>query len=227
VFTKPPVRVNLRDSRQWWSYVRGAGWRHPRGASSTLDGLGHHPVVHVTYADAVAYAAWAGKALPTEAEWEFAARAGLDGAEYAWGDTLAPYDQHLANTWQGAFPWQNEQQDGYEYTSPVDAFPPNAYGVHDMIGNVWEWTTDWYRPRHPNEKAKACCIPRNPRGGKVDESCDPRDTAHIPRKVLKGGSHLCSPNYCRRYRPAARFPEPIDTSACHVGFRCIVRVPTQ
>jgi len=226
VFTKPPVRVDLRNSRQWWSYVRGAQWRHPRGPSTTLSGLGNHPVVHVTYSDAAAYAAWVGKELPTEAEWERAARGGLDGAEYAWGDDLTPDGRHMANTWQGDFPWQNEQRDGYEYTSPVDAFPPNAYGIHDMIGNVWEWTTDWYRPRHPDEKVKACCIPRNPRGGSAEASCDPRDAAQVPRKVLKGGSHLCSPNYCRRYRPAARFPEPIDTSASHVGFRCIVRVPT-
>jgi len=226
VFTKPPVRVNLQNSRQWWSYVRGAQWRHPRGPSSTLAGLGQHPVVHITLGDAAAYAAWAGKELPTEAEWEFAARGGLDGAEFAWGDDLIPGGAHMANTWQGDFPWQNEQHDGYESTSPVDAFPPNGYGVYDMIGNVWEWTTDWYRPRHTKDRVKACCIPHNPRGGSEEASRDPRDVARVPRKVLKGGSHLCAPNYCRRYRPAARFPEPIDTSACHVGFRCVAHVPT-
>jgi formylglycine-generating enzyme required for sulfatase activity len=225
VFTKPLVRVDLRDSRQWWSYVRGAQWRHPRGLGTSLEGLWNHPVVHVAYRDAEAYAAWAGKSLPTEAEWECAARGGLDGAEYAWGDELTPGGRHMANTWQGDFPWQNQQLDGYEYTSPVDAFPANAYGVHDLIGNVWEWTTDWYRQRHPEEKVKACCIPRNPRGGSERSSYDPRDPdTRIPRKVLKGGSHLCAPNYCRRYRPAARFPEPIDTSASHVGFRCVIRV---
>jgi len=132
----------------------------------------------------------------------------------------------MANTWQGEFPWQNFRTDGYESTSPVDAFPSNGYGLHDTIGNVWEWTTDWYEPRHPAEATKACCIPRNPRGGREAESYDPRQPEiRIPRKVLKGGSHLCAPNYCRRYRPAARFPEPVDTSTCHVGFRCIVRVP--
>jgi formylglycine-generating enzyme len=223
VFTKPPVRVDLRDSRQWWSFARGAQWRHPRGASSTLADLDNHPVVHVTYGDAVAYATWAGKELPTEAEWEFAARGRLEGAEYAWGDELTPGGCHLANTWQGEFPWENGQGDGFELTSPVDAFPPNVYGVHDMIGNTWDWTADWYRPRHSSDQVKACCIPRNPRGGKEEQSYDPRDAACIPRKVLKGGSHLCAPNYCRRYRPAARFPEPIDTSACHVGFRCVSR----
>jgi formylglycine-generating enzyme len=223
VFTKPPVRVDLRDSRQWWSFARGAQWRHPRGASSTLADLDNHPVVHVTYGDAVAYATWAGKELPTEAEWEFAARGRLEGAEYAWGDELTPGGCHLANTWQGEFPWENGEGDGFEFTSPVDAFPPNVYGVHDMIGNTWEWTADWYRPRHSSDQVKACCIPRNPRGGKEEQSYDPRDAACIPRKVLKGGSHLCAPNYCRRYRPAARFPEPIDTSACHVGFRCVSR----
>ena len=224
VFTKPPIRVDLGNSHQWWSYVRGAQWRHPRGPSSTLAGLGGHPVVHVTLGDAAAYAAWAGKQLPTEAEWECAARGGLDGAEFAWGDELTPGGSHMANTWQGDFPWQNEQRDGYEYTSPVDAFPANGYGLFDMIGNVWEWTTDWYRPRHTKDQVKACCIPQNPRGRSEDASRDPRDAARMPRKVLKGGSHLCAPNYCRRYRPAARFPEPIDTSACHVGFRCVVHV---
>jgi len=227
VFQKPVMRVDLRDSHQWWAFARGADWVHPHGAGSNLKGLSNHPVVHVAYKDVEAYAAWVQKELPTEAEWEFAARAGLDGAEYAWGDELVPNGQYMANTWQGEFPWQNEQLDRWEFTSPVDAFPPNAYGVYDMIGNTWEWTTDWYRPRHTEEKEKACCIPRNPRGGLAHQSYDPRDPEiRIPRKVLKGGSHLCAPNYCRRYRPAARFPEPIDTSASHVSFRCIVRVPS-
>ncbi len=132
----------------------------------------------------------------------------------------------MANTWQGEFPWQSLASDGYERTSPVGAFPPNAYGLHDMIGNVWEWTTDWYVPKHPAEVLKACCVPRNPRGPKAEESYDvSQPEIKIPRKVIKGGSHLCAPNYCRRYRPAARFPEPVDTSTCHLGFRCIVRPP--
>jgi sulfatase modifying factor 1 len=135
-----------------------------------------------------------------------------------------PQDRPMANTWQGEFPWQNLLTDGYEGTSPVGVFPANGYGLHDMIGNVWEWTTDWYEPKHPAEAIKACCIPRNPRGGREEASYDLSNPAiRIPRKVLKGGSHLCAPNYCRRYRPAARFPEPVDTSTSHVGFRCIVR----
>ncbi|WP_373044442.1 formylglycine-generating enzyme family protein [Vulgatibacter sp.] len=224
VFVKPPGPVDLRDITNWWRFERGADWQHPWGEGSTIEGLMDHPVVHVAYADAEAYARWAGKDLPTEAEWEYAARGGLEGAAYAWGDELAPGGRPMANHWQGLFPWQNTMEDGYERTSPVGAFPPNGYGLVDMIGNVWEWTSDWYRPRHPDEKQKACCIPRNPRGGAEQESCDPAMPAiRIPRKVLKGGSHLCAPNYCRRYRPAARYPEPVDTSTSHVGFRCVVR----
>jgi len=226
VFEKPPVRVPLQDIRAWWTFMRGADWRHPRGPRSSIAGIERHPVVHVAYADAVAFAEWEGRALPTEAEWEFAARGGLADAEYAWGDELTPGGRWMANSWQGDFPWQNLRTDGYELTSPVDAFPPNGYGVHDMIGNVWEWTTDWYVPRHEGERAKACCVPRNPRGPQESASYDPRQPEiRIPRKVLKGGSHLCAPNYCQRYRPAARYPEPIDTSTSHVGFRCIVRGP--
>ena len=224
VFVKPSGPVDLRNIRNWWHWMRGADWRHPAGPSSSIGGLDHHPVVHVTFSDAEAYARWVGKTLPTEAEWEFAARGGLDGAAYAWGDEFLPDDRHMANTWQGEFPWQSTRDDGYEGTSPVDAFPPNAYGLYDLIGNVWEWTTDWYQASHPADAAKACCIPSNPRGPSAENSYDPRlPSIRIPRKVLKGGSHLCAPNYCRRYRPAARFPEPIDTSTCHVGFRCIAR----
>ena len=177
--------------------------------------------MHVAFGDAEAYAAWAGKELPTEAEWEFAARGGLDGAEYAWGDEFMPGGKHMANTWQGEFPRENLSRDGYERTSPVTAFPPNGYGLHDMIGNVWEWTTDWYAPRARAPIApKACCIPENPRGGTEQESYDPaQPEIKIPRKVLKGGSHLCAPNYCRRYRPAARHAEMVDTSTSHLGFQ--------
>jgi formylglycine-generating enzyme required for sulfatase activity len=224
VFVKPDGPVDRRDISHWWHYVKGADWRHPHGPATTICARERHPVVHVTFSDAEAFARWAGKSLPTEAEWELAARGGLDGQPYAWGDTFLPNDRYLANTWQGEFPWQNLQSDGFEGTSPVDAFPANAYGLHDMIGNVWEWTTDWYVPRHPNDVMKACCTPRNPRGPQETHSYDPNQPAiRIPRKVIKGGSHLCAPNYCRRYRPAARFPEPIDTSTCHLGFRCIVR----
>jgi formylglycine-generating enzyme required for sulfatase activity len=226
VFVKPAHRVSLNDFANWWRFVLGADWRHPYGPESSLFGLSLHPVVHVAFSDAEKFARWEAKELPTEAEWEFAARGGLDGATYAWGDEFMPNGRPMANTWQGRFPYENTLADGFERTSPVGSFPPNGYGLSDMIGNVWEWTTDWYRPRHPAEEAKACCIPRNPRGPSMAESIDMSIPGiEIPRKVLKGGSHLCSPNYCQRYRPAARFPEPIDTSTSHVGFRCIVRPP--
>jgi sulfatase modifying factor 1 len=224
VFEPPSRPVDLRDWSQWWTFMKGADWRHPYGPRSNINTSDNHPVVHVAFADALAYAQWAGKDLPTEAEWEFAARGGLDGAEFAWGDEFTPGGVHMANTWQGEFPQQNLNADGYERTSPVTAFPPNGYGVHDMIGNVWEWTTDWYSPKHEADAPKACCIPENPRGGLENASYDPAlPNIKIPRKVLKGGSHLCAPNYCRRYRPAARHAEPVDTSTSHVGFRCVVR----
>jgi len=216
----------LRDWSQWWTFMKDANWRHPYGPRSDINVLNDHPVVHVSYSDALLYARWAGKDLPTEAEWEFAARGGLDGAEFAWGDELTPDGVHMANTWQGEFPLHNRHEDGYERTSPVTAFPPNGYGLHDMIGNVWEWTSDWYSPRHEADAPKACCIPENPRGGREEGSYDPRQpNVKIPRKVIKGGSHLCAPNYCRRYRPAARHAEAIDTSTSHLGFRCVVRDP--
>jgi formylglycine-generating enzyme len=224
LFSPPTEAVDLNDWSQWWRFKFGADWRRPYGPRSSISGLDDHPVVHVAYSDAEAYARWAGKELPTEAEWEFAARGGLDGAEYAWGDEFAPAGKPMANTWQGAFPHQNLKQDGFERTSPVRSFPPNGYGVYDMIGNVWEWTTDFWSTGHPSDAAKACCVPQNPRGGPEGESYDPcQPEIRIPRKVLKGGSHLCAPNYCKRYRPAARHAEPIDTSTSHVGFRCVVR----
>jgi formylglycine-generating enzyme required for sulfatase activity len=224
VFVQPDGPVDPQDISQWWKYVRGADWMHPYGPGSSIELLAQHPVVHVTFADAAAFAEWEGKTLPTEAEWEFAARGGLDGAAFAWGNDFLPDDRHLANTWQGEFPWQQTSRDGYDRTSPVGVFAPNGYGLYDVIGNVWEWTTDWYAPRHPSEQIKACCVPANPRGPRAEDSYDPAQTElRIPRKVLKGGSHLCAPNYCRRYRPAARYPEPVDTSTSHVGFRCIIR----
>jgi len=224
VFERPHSTYDLRDWSQWWTFMKGAYWRHPYGPMSSINVLNDHPVVHVSYADALAYARWAGKELPTEAEWEFAARGGLDGAEFAWGDELMPGGVHMANIWQGEFPLHNLHEDGYERTSPVAAFPPNGYGLHDMIGNVWEWTADWYSPKHEADAPKACCIPENPRGGQEEASYDPRQpNIKIPRKVIKGGSHLCAPNYCRRYRPAARHAEAIDTSTSHLGFRCVKR----
>ena len=224
VFSPPSRQVDLLNWGEWWAFLKGADWRHPYGPKTNINHLDNHPVVHVSFADALAYARWAGKDLPTEAEWEFAARGGLDGAEYPWGDEFTPGGKHQANTWQGEFPRQNLHEDGFERTSPVMAFPPNGYGIYDMIGNVWEWTSDWYSPKHEADAAKACCIPVNPRGGREDASYDGcLPEIRIPRKVLKGGSHLCAANYCRRYRPAARHPEPVDTSTSHVGFRCIVR----
>ncbi len=222
VFVQPPHPVDLGNTHNWWHYLPGADWRHPRGPHSTLEGLDDHPVVHVGYDDALAYAHWAGRQLPTEAEWEFAARGGRAGSEYAWGDTLTVGGRHQANTWQGQFPWQSLDEDGYRWTSPVGRFAPNGFGLYDMIGNVWEWTSDWYQ-QHAALQGKPCCALENPRGGHRETSHDARDPCAIPRRVMKGGSHLCAPNYCRRYRPAARMAQPIDTTTCHVGFRCVER----
>jgi formylglycine-generating enzyme len=224
VFTPPNHAVDLRNWALWWRFTFGATWRTPYGPGSSIDGLDDHPVVHVAYADALAYARWTGKELPTEAEWEFAARGGLEGAEFAWGDEFTPGNRHMANTWQGEFPLQNLAADGYERTSPVTTYAANGYGLYDMVGNVWEWTSDWFSSKHTPDKPKACCIPRNPRGARQLDSYDAcQPDVRIPRKVLKGGSFLCAPNYCRRYRPAARHAQPIDTSTCHIGFRCVAR----
>jgi sulfatase modifying factor 1 len=221
VFCAPSHRVDLGNHYQWWSYVPGADWRHPQGPASSIRNKPDHPVVHVAWADVAAYAAWAGKQLPTEAEWELAGRGGLEGATFAWGEELTPGGRWMANTWQGEFPNQNLELDGYGGTAPVGRYPANGYGLLDMIGNVWEWTGDWYQAHR--ELAQGCCTAANPRGGDREHSLDPDDAAAIPRRVIKGGSHLCAPNYCRRYRPAARMAQPVDTSTSHLGFRCIIR----
>jgi formylglycine-generating enzyme required for sulfatase activity len=225
VFQKTRGPVPLDDYRNWWAYVPGADWRHSEGPGSNLDGRDRHPVTHVAWEDVEAYAAWAGKQLPTEAEWEFAARGGLEGKVFTWGDEFAPRGRMMANTWQGEFPWQNLLQDRYEGTSPVGSFPPNGYGLFDMAGNVWEWTTDFYTPHHDEEPQHACCGPvTNPRVTAPDMSYDiGRPGEQFPRRVVKGGSHLCAPNYCLRYRPAARQAQTVETSTGHIGFRCIVR----
>lgn len=226
VFTPPGRPVDLRNFHNWWVFKRDAQWRRPEGPDSSIEGKDDHPVVHLAYQDVEAYAAWAGKEIPTEAEWEFAARGGLDAAEFAWGDRLMPDDRPMANTWQGNFPNENLKLDGFERTSPVEAFPPNGYGIFDMIGNVWEWTQDWFSAKHEDTAARPCCAAPNPRGGAQAGSYDPaQPEIRIPRKVLKGGSHLCAPNYCRRYRPAARHAQPVDTSTSHVGFRLVTHAP--
>ncbi|HVQ63249.1 MAG TPA: formylglycine-generating enzyme family protein [Terriglobia bacterium] len=223
VFQKATRPVDLRNCHNWWAYVPGATWNHPEGPGSDLEGRDDHPVVQVAYEDAEAFARWAGKELPTESEWEYAARGGLEGAVFSWGDQFAPNGKIMANTWHGEFPWLNLKSK--EGTSPVGSYPANGYGLYDMCGNVWEWTSDYFAPEHAAEVNKPCCIPLNPRVTSMDRSFligQPGES--IPRKVLKGGSHLCAPNYCMRYRPAARQGEPIDSSSTHIGFRCIVRV---
>lgn len=225
VFKRSTGPVDLRDPMNWWQWTPGASWRRPEGPGSTTGGREYHPVVHVAHADAEAYARWAGKELPTEAEWELAARGGLDGAPFAWGDEVDRGGRRMANYWQGEFPWQNLSGDGHEGTTPVRSFPPNDYGLHDMIGNVWEWTSDYFVAGGA-EPVKTCCSPRNPRQDDPALSLVPGEPgADIPRRVIKGGSHLCAANYCLRFRPAARQSETVDTSTGHIGFRCIARPP--
>lgn len=218
VFSPSGDGSDMLSTRSWWKFQFGADWRHPLGPGSSVSGLESHPVVHVSYWDALSFSNWAGKDLPTEAEWEYVARGGLSQAEYAWGDEFTPDGKYMANTWQGTFPYKNLCLDGFERTSPVRAFPANPYGVCDMIGNVWEWTSDYYRSdrgpvsvhMHDQNKQDVIFDKENP-------------SLNILRRVVKGGSHLCAANYCKRYRPAARHPQSVDTSTCHIGFRCVVR----
>jgi formylglycine-generating enzyme len=224
MFCPPAGPVDLHDPSQWWRYVPGASWRHPRGPGISLNGLDQHPVTHIAAEDADAFAAWTGKELPTEAEWEFAARGGLDGAAFTWGDDAAPGGRIMANTWHGQFPWQNLKPRRRHGTSPVRSFPANGFGLHDMAGNVWEWTSDYFAAHPAGPAPHPCCTPRNPRiTSPGDSLVAGQPGAHIPRRVIKGGSHLCAPNYCLRYRPAARQGEAVDTSTVHLGFRCIRR----
>jgi formylglycine-generating enzyme required for sulfatase activity len=222
VFDNTLPGLDETNPGSWWVFKPGACWRHPLGSGSGIAGLEQHPVVHIAYADAAAYAHWAGKQLPTEAEWEFAARGGLAGADYAWGNTLAPGEAMLANYWQGYFPFKNDLLDGWARTSPVCIFPANPYGLHDLIGNVWEWTSDAWSLPGVAAPGGECCSAKAARAAQEAQAA--RAAGVIARKVIKGGSHLCAENYCRRYRPAARHPQAVDTGTSHIGFRCVRRL---
>lgn len=208
VFRRTSGPVDLRHLSQWWTWTPGASWRHPIGPGSSIAARAEHPVVHVAFEDASAYAEWAGLALPTEAQWETAARGGLDHTTYTWGDQPEAEGERLANYWHGDFPWRPDA--GYGRTTPVGSFPPNAYGLFDMAGNVWEWTTDWYADTRAGDP---CCA-----AGSYDPA---QPQFAVPRRVIKGGSFLCADNYCLRYRPAARRPQMVDSGMSHIGFRCI------
>jgi formylglycine-generating enzyme required for sulfatase activity len=219
VFTPPTEAVDLREMNAWWQWVKGANWQHPEGPASNLNGREDHPVVQVSWDDAVAYAKWAGKRLPTEAEWEFASRGGLDGKRFSWGDDFKPGGKFMANTWTGEFPYENTKEDGYAGTSPVKAFPPNGYGLYDMGGNVWNWVSDWYRvDTHARQRLEPSC--HNPQGPAT--SYNPGHPDQTEERVTKGGSFLCHVDYCESYRPAARRGTPPDTGMGHIGFRCAI-----
>ena len=218
VFSPPDHPVFLNNHLQWWSYVPGANWRHPLGPSSTINGRENYPVVQVAYEDAVAYANWTGKRLPTEAEWEFAARGGQAGKRFVWGDDLNPHGKWMANTFQGVFPVRDTGDDGYAGIAPVAQYPPNGYGLYDMAGNVWQWTSDWYRPDYYEELAGAGRVARNPRG--PSSSYDPSEP-HQNKKVQRGGSFLCTDQYCERYVLGTRGKGEISTGTNHLGFRCV------
>lgn len=225
VFWPSPGPVPLDDIRRWWRYVPGACWSHPEGGQSTAGDRDSHPVVHVCWDDVVEFAAWAGKSIPTEAEWELAARGGLDEALFTWGNEARPEGRTMANTWEGQFPWRSLKPAGQRRTSPVGSYPPNGFGLFDMAGNVWEWTSDYYLSRHAAGSPGRCCSPVNPAVLLPDGSYQETEISgsHIPRRVIKGGSHLCSETYCLRYRPAARQPQMVESAMSHLGFRCLKR----
>jgi formylglycine-generating enzyme len=219
VFSPPARAVSLNDHFQWWSYVKGADWRHPSGPRSDIRGKSNYPVVQIAYADAVAYAQWAGKRLPTEAEWEFAARGGQAGKPFVWGDDFRPKGKWMANTFQGQFPYKNTAEDGFAGTSPVTKYPSNPYGLYDMAGNVWQWTSDWYRPDYYTQLAQAGGVNRNPQG--AESSFDPAEPNQA-KKVQRGGSYLCTDQYCSRYIVGTRGKGEISTGTNHLGFRCVM-----
>jgi formylglycine-generating enzyme len=218
VFRATSAAVALDDPLQWWTYVPGASWRHPEGPGSSVRERADHPVVHIAFEDAAVYAAWIGKRLPTEVEFEFAARGGLDREPYAWGHELRPGGKAVANTWQGRFPARDDAADAYAGTSPVTAFPPNGYGLHDMGGNVWQWCADWYRPDTYAARAAASDIPRNPTG--PERSFDP-DERDVEKRVTRGGSFLCTDQYCARYLVGSRGKAEVSSGASNLGFRLV------